>query len=213
MIIKDLELQDYLPVWQAMKSFTENRESQTQDEIWFVEHNPVYTQGRNGKAEHILASNNIPVIQTDRGGQVTYHGPGQLVMYLLINIRQINKGIRFVVHAIEQAVQDTLQDYGLNTSLKATAPGVYIDNKKIAQLGLRVKKYCTYHGLSLNIDMDLQPFQGINPCGYQNLEVVQLIDYAGPVSKTEIKEKLTHYVLEHLDHPVKTPELPWAKDI
>ena len=209
MIIKDLGLQAYLPTWEAMKSFTENRDAHTEDEIWFVEHPPVYTQGRNGKAEHLLSTKNIPVIPVDRGGQVTYHGPGQLIMYLLINIRRLNKGIRFVVHAIEQAIQDTLKDYDLNTSLKANAPGVYIESKKIAQLGLRVKKFCTYHGLSLNIDMDLRPFQGINPCGYQNLEVVQLKDYIGPVSTIAVKMKLTQYVLKHLDYPEKMPELPW----
>jgi len=209
MIIKDLGLQAYLPTWEAMKSFTENRDALTEDEIWFVEHPPVYTQGRNGKPEHLLSTKNIPVIPVDRGGQVTYHGPGQLIMYLLINIRRLNKGIRFIVHAIEQAIQDTLTDYDLNTSLKASAPGVYIESKKIAQLGLRVKKFCTYHGLSLNIDMDLRPFQGINPCGYQNLEVVQLKDYIGPVSTIAIKTKLTQYVLKHLDYPEKMPELPW----
>ncbi len=212
MIIKDLGLQDYLAVWEAMKTFTEERSKQSPDEIWFVEHPPVYTQGRNGKAEHLLSTHHIPVIQVDRGGQVTYHGPGQIVMYLLINIRRINKGVRHVVHSMEKAVLDTLNDYALDASLKGNAPGVYIHEKKIAQLGLRVKKHCTYHGLSLNIDMDLRPFTGINPCGYQNLEVVQLTDYINPVSIAKIKTQLTQYVLKHLDHPEKTPVLPWEKN-
>lgn len=171
--IKQLGLADYETVWQAMKDFTQARDENTPDEIWVVEHPPVFTLGRNGKAEHILQDSNIPVIKVDRGGQVTYHGPGQIVIYLLLDLHRRNLGIRKLVTLIEECIVSLLKDYDVNANSDPKAPGVYVDGKKIAALGLRVSKGRTTHGLSLNVDMDLQPFAYINPCGYEGLEITQ----------------------------------------
>jgi lipoyl(octanoyl) transferase len=171
--IKNLGLQDYQPVWQAMQNFTKSRDKQTHDELWIVEHPPVFTLGRNGKEEHILEKTDIPIIKVDRGGQVTYHGPGQLVVYFLLDLHRRKIGIRQLVTLIENCLVDLLAHYNIEAYSDKKAPGVYVDKKKIAALGLRVSKGCTTHGLSLNIDMDLSPFQSINPCGYENLEVIQ----------------------------------------
>ena len=159
-----------------MKDFCNNRTDTTVDEIWFVEHPAVYTQGISGKPEHILNANNIPIVQSDRGGQITYHGPGQLVMYVLLDIKRLGIGVRALVDVLELSTINVLKQYGLIANAKKDAPGVYIDEKKIASLGLRVRKGKSYHGLSLNIDMDLSPFSDINPCGYAGLEVTQLTD-------------------------------------
>lgn len=156
-----------------MKDFTELRVNDTKDEIWVVEHPPVYTLGRNGKREHILQSTDIPIIKVDRGGQVTYHGPGQLVVYILLDLHRRNFGIRQLVTLIENSIVQLLAEYNVIAYSDRKAPGVYVEKKKIAALGLRVSKGCTTHGLSLNVDMDLTPFQYINPCGYQGLEVTQ----------------------------------------
>jgi lipoyl(octanoyl) transferase len=187
--IRRLGLMDYQPVWRAMQAFTDNRDDETADEIWLVEHPPVFTQGQAGRAEHILAPGDIPVIQVDRGGQVTYHGPGQLVAYPLIDIGRLEMGVRELVTGIEQAIIDVLQSYAVEAQLLAGAPGVYIDGVKIASLGLRIRKGKSFHGLSFNIDMDLEPFQRINPCGFQGLQVTNLSAFT-KVSMAEVEDRL-----------------------
>ena len=168
---RELGLAEYEPTLQAMKDLTDTRTPQDPDQLWLLQHPRVFTQGQAGKAEHVLAAGDIPVVQTDRGGQVTYHGPGQLVMYLLLSLRETGLGIRRLVIHLEQAVIDALADYGVNAEARRDAPGVYVDGRKIASLGLRVRRGCTYHGLALNVDNDLEPFARINPCGYAGLEV------------------------------------------
>ena len=170
---KDL---DYPPVWQAMKDFTDTRTPETQDEIWLLEHTPVFTQGQAGKPEHLLFTGDIPVIQTDRGGQVTYHGPGQLVAYIMADIKRSGMGPRELVSNIEQSLVDVLAEYGVTAYPKSDAPGVYVNEEKIASLGLRIRKGFSFHGLALNIDMDLEPFRRINPCGYAGMNMTQLRD-------------------------------------
>lgn len=171
---------DYVPVWRAMQEFTAARTADSADELWLVEHPPVYTQGMNGKPEHLLDPGGIPVIQVDRGGQITYHGPGQIVVYVLIDLRRRGWGVRHLVEQMEQAVIDLLVGYGIVAQARHDAPGVYIEGKKVAALGLRVRRGCSYHGLSLNVAMDLAPFRGINPCGHAEFEVTQLRDAGGP---------------------------------
>ena len=188
-VFKNLGQQDYSEVWESMKDFTAQRDSKTKDEIWFVQHPPVYTLGLNGKNTHILNTSDIPVINIDRGGQVTYHGPGQLVVYCMINLQQRGYGVQAFVKRLQQSIQDLLLEYEIPSHLIEKAPGVYTNGKKIAALGLRVKRHCTYHGLSLNIDMDLAPFKNINPCGYPDLEVSQLSDFAVTDKMEQIIEK------------------------
>jgi lipoyl(octanoyl) transferase len=171
-----LGLSDYEPVWRQMQAHTENRRSPGDDAIWLLEHRPVFTLGMNGKPEHLLAPGEIPVLEVDRGGQVTYHGPGQLVAYLLLDLRARNLGIRGLVELLEQSVIDWLGTQGITARARRDAPGVYVDGAKIAALGLRVRRGCSYHGLSFNVDMDLEPFSRINPCGYAGMEVTQLRD-------------------------------------
>jgi lipoyl(octanoyl) transferase len=187
--VRRLGLMDYEPVWRAMQAFTDRRDENTADELWLVEHPPVFTQGQAGRAEHILAPGNIPVIQVDRGGQVTYHGPGQIVAYPLIDISRSGMGVRQLVKGIEQAIIDVLQSYGVQAQLQEGAPGVYIDGVKIASLGLRIRRGKSFHGLAFNIDMDLEPFQRINPCGFQGLKVTNLSAFT-KVSKTEVEDRL-----------------------
>lgn len=170
LVIRELGLQDYIPVWERMQHFTSERDATSPDEIWLLSHPPVFTQGQAGKAEHVLAPGNIPVIQIDRGGQVTYHGPGQLVVYLLLDLRRLDYGIRVLVDLIEESVISVLAGLGISAETRPKAPGVYVNDAKIAALGLRVRKSCSYHGLSLNVDMDLEPFNRINPCGYSGLQ-------------------------------------------
>ncbi|KPZ68752.1 MULTISPECIES: lipoyl(octanoyl) transferase LipB [Shewanella] len=188
--IRHLGRQDYESVWHAMQAYTDNRDSDSNDELWIVEHSPVFTQGQAGKSEHILNPGDIPVIQVDRGGQVTYHGPGQLVVYPLIDIKRSKLGVRQLVNNIEQSIVDMLAIYDVNAYAKADAPGVYVDERKVASLGLRIRKGCSFHGLALNVDMDLAPFQRINPCGYAGLEMVQCKALGGPQTVTEAGEKL-----------------------
>ncbi len=171
LIIRRLGQRDYLPTWRAMREFTDQRDEETLSELWVVEHPPVFTQGQAGKAEHLLGTGDIPVVQTDRGGQVTYHGPGQLVIYLLISLREAGLGIRRLVTTMEHAIIGLLEQHGIDGRARADAPGVYVDNRKIASLGLRVRRGCTYHGLALNVSNDLEPFRRINPCGHAGLEV------------------------------------------
>jgi len=179
LIARQLGLHAYQPVWQAMRAFTDKRSENTADEIWFLQHHAVFTQGQAGKAEHLLMPGTIPVVQVDRGGQVTYHGPGQLVAYLLLDLRRLDLGVRALVTVIEQSIVAVLKHYGIAANAKADAPGVYVQRTqtseaKIAQLGLRVRRGCTFHGLSLNVAMDLEPFARINPCGYQGLSVTDM---------------------------------------
>ncbi|MCF1427021.1 MAG: lipoyl(octanoyl) transferase LipB [Shewanella sp.] len=178
--VRHLGRQDYETVWHAMQYYTDNRDENSPDELWLVEHPPVFTQGQAGKAEHILNPGNIPVIQVDRGGQVTYHGPGQLVAYPLLDIKRRKLGVRQLVTDIEQSLVDLLKPYGIEAYAKANAPGVYVDERKIASLGLRIRKGCSFHGLALNVDMDLAPFLRINPCGYSGLEMIQCKALGGP---------------------------------
>jgi lipoyl(octanoyl) transferase len=171
-----LGLVDYLETWQAMQHYTDSRSSETEDQLWLLQHPPAFTQGQSGRAEHILSPGNIPVVQSDRGGQVTYHGPGQWVVYLLYDLRRCGQGVRWLVDALEETVVDLLAGYGVVAESRRDAPGVYVQGAKIASLGLRVRRGCSYHGLSLNVDMDLAPFQCINPCGFEGLTVTQVAD-------------------------------------
>lgn len=197
---KDLGLVDYLPTWQAMQQLTETRDATTPDQIWLLEHYPVFTQGQNGKPEHILAPGNIPIVQVDRGGQVTYHGPGQIVAYLLIDLRRRKLGIRKLVSAIEQSVVDLLAEYGIQAAARPDAPGVYLGDSKIASLGLRVKRGCSYHGLAFNIDMDLEPFSRINPCGLSNIKMTQVKELVDNCDLEHIKLQLLNYFSKHLGY-------------
>ncbi|MCW8926977.1 MAG: lipoyl(octanoyl) transferase LipB, partial [Xanthomonadales bacterium] len=190
MYVRRLGLVDYELVWRAMQAFTDGRDETTTDELWVVQHPPVFTQGQAGRAEHILAPGDIPVIQVDRGGQVTYHGPGQIVIYPLIDIRRLNMGVRELVKGIEQAIISVLQAYGIRAGLVEGAPGVYIDGVKIASLGLRIRKGRSFHGLAFNIDMDLEPFQRINPCGFAGLEVTQLSALVDKPDMAEVEDRL-----------------------
>lgn len=197
-IIQDLDIQPYLQTYQAMHEFTLNRNEQTLDEIWLVEHYPVFTQGKVGKPEHLLCKTDIPIVQTDRGGQITYHAPGQQIMYILFDLKRRKIGIRDIVSYLEKSVIDTLQHYGIIAFAKADAPGVYINNKKICSLGLHIKRGCTLHGLALNIDMDLGPFKNINPCGYAGLQMTQLKEYVSPIDRKKIKQLLTNNFIKQL---------------
>ena len=176
MHIENLGLRPYQEIWDAMRAYTAARDATSEDQIWLVQHPPVYTQGQAGKPEHLLAPGDIPVIQIDRGGQITYHGPGQIVMYLLLDIRRAGIGIRALVSLIEESVIGFLQEQGIHAQSRADAPGVYVDGKKIASLGLRVRGGCTYHGVALNVNMDLEPFSRINPCGLVGMQMTQLRD-------------------------------------
>ena len=175
-IVKKIGLSDYQATWQAMKDFTNSRTAETCDEIWLLQHPAVFTQGIAGKPEHLLYNTGIDLIKTDRGGQITYHGPGQIVAYLLLDIRRLKLGVRELVRSMESAVIDVLKDYHIKAVARVDAPGVYVDNAKIAALGLKIKKNYCYHGIALNVDMDLTPFSYINPCGYQGLQVTQTKD-------------------------------------
>ncbi len=197
--IKRLGLQDYQKVWQQMQDFNQHRDAETADEIWLVEHPPVYTLGLNGKREHLLSLSDIPVVETDRGGQVTYHGPGQLVVYLLLDLQRIDIGVRKVVTLLEQAMITTLSQYGIPAQAKAEAPGVYVADKKIGSVGLRVKRGCCYHGLSFNNHMDLTPFKDINTCGYPALEVTQLADLNINITTAELAVPVVHHILQTIE--------------
>ncbi len=200
MAVHHLGLQHYEAVWRDMQGFTQQRHPETPDEIWVVEHHPVYTLGLIGKQEHILKTTTIPVINTDRGGQVTYHGPGQLVIYTLLDIQRLQINIRQLVTILEQAMIGVLAQYGIMAVSRADAPGVYVQGKKIGSIGLRIKKNASYHGLSLNNAMDLQPFKYINPCGYSDLEVTQLADLGVIINTPELALLVVHAITTAL-HP------------
>jgi len=199
-VIERLGLVEYEPTWRKMQTFTDRRDAQTADEIWLLQHPPVYTLGLAGNPEHLLAPADIPVINIDRGGQVTYHGPGQLVVYPLIDLRRQNLGVRELVSALEQSVIDLAADHGIEARSRADAPGVYVDGRKLASLGLRIRRGCSYHGLAFNIDMDLEPFSRINPCGFTDLEVTQLKDLGGPTDLEQVATELEQYLLKNLKY-------------
>ncbi len=192
--------QDYTSCWEAMRQFTDQRHEETIDEIWLLEHFPVFTQGQNGKPEHLLNANDIPVVQTDRGGQITYHGPGQLMVYTLIDIKRKKWQIRQFVSQLEQAVINLLSDYQINAVSKCKAPGVYVDEKKICSIGLRVRHGCAYHGIAFNIFMDLSPFTQINPCGFANLQMTQFGALGGMKTTIEAGQALVPYLTKELGY-------------
>jgi len=199
LLVKRLGRVAYEPTFQAMQEFTATRTTATPDELWIVEHPPVYTLGQAGKPEHILRDIGIPIVKIDRGGQVTYHGPGQVVVYLLLDLPRLKIKVRELVTAIEQAVIDLLAAYDVTAERRDGAPGVYVGAAKVAALGLRIRNGCSYHGVSLNVDMDLSPFAAINPCGYAGLEVVQTKDLNIPLTAHEAGERLSQYLLQQLD--------------
>ncbi len=197
-IIRYPDLMPYLPVWHAMRAFTEQRGADTPDQLHLLQHPPVYTLGLAGKPEHVLNAGEIPVLSVDRGGQVTYHGPGQWVAYVLLDLQRRHWGVKQLVSSLEQSVIDLLAAQGISAERRDRAPGVYVNGRKIAALGLRVRRGCCYHGLSLNADMDLTPFQGINPCGYAGLAVTQLKDEGGNLTLAATGEALLAALLQHL---------------
>jgi lipoyl(octanoyl) transferase len=201
--IKALGQVDYVQTWRAMQNFTADRTADTVDEIWLVQHPPTYTQGQAGKPEHLLSQTDIPVVKIDRGGQITYHGPGQIVAYLLLDLHRWKINVRELVRLMEQAVIDLLAEYGVAAEGRVDAPGVYVGDAKIAALGLKIKKGCSYHGLSFNVDMDLSPFDNINPCGYEGLRVTQAVELGITVPWEELQAQLTqnlvHGLQRHLD--------------
>jgi lipoyl(octanoyl) transferase len=201
LIVRQLGLTDYESAWHDMQAFTESRSDNTPDELWFLEHPPVFTLGRNGKLEHLHDTGNIPVISVDRGGQVTYHGPGQMIAYPLLNIKRRQLGVQLLVRILEQAVIDLLSDYSLQAQRREQAPGVYIDNRKLAALGLRIRRGCSFHGLSLNVDMDLSPFAMIDPCGYSGLEVTQLRELGINAPMETISTQFQEHFERLLDEP------------
>jgi lipoyl(octanoyl) transferase len=201
--VRQLGLRDYEPVWHDMQAFTRQRNSQTPDELWLLQHQPVYTLGMNGKREHLLKPGEIPVVEIDRGGQVTYHGPGQLVAYTLFDLKRLDIGIRALVEALELSVIDWLGEQGIVAVARRDAPGVYVDNAKVAALGLRVKRGCSYHGLALNVDMDLEPFTGINPCGYEGMAVTCTKDLGIDRDVEEVARQWLPCLAERLGYQLK----------
>ena len=208
--VRRLGIRDYREIWQQMQDFTDNRDEHTPDEIWLVQHPAVFTQGQAWRPEHLLNPTNIPIVQSDRGGQITYHGIGQQIMYVLIDIKRHKArgndlNVRQLVSSLEQSVIRTLSDYGIDAYAKADAPGVYINEKKICSLGLRIRKGCSFHGLALNINMDLSPFHNINPCGYAGLEMCQLADFIDPQEAQcdKVSPKLIAYFTEVLGYNIQ----------
>jgi lipoyl(octanoyl) transferase len=199
-IVRRLGRVEYEPTWRAMQDFTAGRAEDTPDELWLCEHPPVFTQGLAGKPEHLLRDIGIPVVKIDRGGQITYHGPGQIVAYLLLDLRRSKLGVRELVNRIEQALIDLLAEYGVSAARLPGAPGVYVGKAKIAALGLRIKNGCCYHGLSLNADMDLAPFAAINPCGYEGMPVTQMAELCGTIDIPRVSARL----IAHLQRMLKS---------
>ena len=199
MDVRRLGRVEYEPTWRAMQEFTASRTPETPDELWIVEHPPVFTLGQAGKPEHVLEDVGIPIVKIDRGGQVTYHGPGQVVIYVLLDLARLKIKVRELVTAIEQGVIDFLAAHGVQAERRAGAPGVYVGEAKVAALGLKIKNSCSYHGLSLNVDMDLSPFAAINPCGYAGLKVTQTKNLNIPLSAHEAGERLSQHLLQQLD--------------
>jgi lipoyl(octanoyl) transferase len=196
--LRELGLQNYEPVWRAMQQFTDTRTESTRDEIWFAQHAPVFTLGLNSAPEHLLAPGDIPVVQVDRGGQVTYHGPGQLMIYPLIDIRRRGLGVRDLVTALEQSVVDLAHDYGIAAAARADAPGVYVDGVKLASIGLRIRRGASFHGMALNVDVDIEPFSRINPCGFANLAVTDFSRLGAERDIALVRDALLPHLLRHL---------------
>jgi len=199
LIVRQLGRQRYMPIWQKMQDFTDTRDENTPDEIWLVEHESVFTQGQAGKDEHLLAPGDIEVIKVDRGGQVTYHGPGQQMMYVLFNLRRLKIGVRELVTWLEECIIESLAEYGIDAYAKADAPGVYVNDSKIASLGLRVRRGCSFHGLALNVNMDLSPFLRINPCGYAGMNMVQTKELNGPQNLEAAGQGLVKHMIKKLN--------------
>lgn len=199
-LVKHLGLVEYEPTWRAMQRFTDERTPATPDEVWFLEHPPVFTLGMNSKREHLLAPGDIPVVQIDRGGQVTYHGPGQLVVYPLIDLRRAKLGIRDLVTALERAVIDYVATFGVTAECRRNAPGVYVDGRKIASVGIRVRRGASYHGLAMNVGNDLEPFGRINPCGYAGLEMTRTSELGGPDSVATVISRFQPFLLQSLGY-------------
>lgn len=201
LVVRHLGLVEYQPTLESMRQLTRDRDEQTADEFWLLQHPKVFTQGQAGKAEHLLAPGEIPVVQVERGGQVTYHGPGQLVAYLMLDLRRLDLGVRELVTAMEQSLVDLLAGYGIEAAPKADAPGVYVAGDKIASLGLRVSRGCSFHGLALNVDMDMTPFLRINPCGYAGLKMVQMRDLLPvPPAFDEVAQRLEQALRQRLGY-------------
>ena len=198
LVIRELGLQTYEPVWRAMQCFTDTREAGTPDEIWFTQHEPVFTLGLNTAPEHLLAPGDIPVIQVDRGGQVTYHGPGQLMVYPLIDLRRANLGVRDLVTALEQSVVDLVAEFGIEAASRSDAPGVYVEGVKLASIGLRIRRGSSFHGMALNVDVDLEPFSRINPCGFQGMELTDLARLGAEKEIARVRDRLLPHFLRHL---------------
>ena len=196
--IRDLGRQDYVPLWNAMQQFTDARTESTRDEIWFTEHPPVFTMGLNASKEHLLAPGDIPVVQIDRGGQVTFHGPGQLMIYPLLDLRRSAMGVRTLVTALEQSVVDLAAEFDIDAASRADAPGVYVAGEKLASVGLRIRRGCSFHGMALNVDIDLEPFSRINPCGYRELEMTDLTRLGINADLDEVWPRLLPHFLRHL---------------
>lgn len=199
MNIRNLGLTSYTAIFEEMKEFTNFRKETTDDELWLLEHEPVYTQGQAGKADHILQQNHIPIVQSDRGGQVTYHGPGQLVGYTLMDLRRKNLGIRSLVSKLEKILIQVLLNYQIKGSIRCGAPGVYVEDKKIASIGLRVKNGCSYHGIALNVSMNLKPFLDINPCGFEKLQMTQMSEYVPNICFLDVRELFVSHFLQEFE--------------
>ncbi|MDY0925020.1 lipoyl(octanoyl) transferase LipB [Pantoea trifolii] len=208
LLVRQLGQRDWQPISDAMHHFTDQRDSNTADEIWLVEHHPVFTQGQAGKAEHLLMPGDIPVVQSDRGGQVTYHGPGQQVMYVLIDVKRRKMGVRELVTALEETVIATLADYDISARARPDAPGVYVGDDKICSLGLRIRKGCSFHGLALNVAMDLAPFLRINPCGYAGMQMTQLSQLQPRVTPADVRPRL----VQHFARLSGFTQLEWQSD-
>jgi lipoyl(octanoyl) transferase len=211
--VRRLGRQPYESTWKAMSAFTDARGADTPDELWLLEHDRIFTLGQAGKMEHVLAPGDIPVLPVDRGGQVTYHGPGQIVAYPMIDLRRAKLGVRELVHKIEQAIIDTLDHWNIGAERRDGAPGVYVGEAKIAALGLRVRRGCSFHGLAFNVNMDLEPYHRINPCGYQGLAVTQVLDLGGPSRLTDVEDVLVEQFCRQFGFDARTaaptvPELP-----
>jgi len=199
--VRSLGRQEFEPTWRAMQRFTEERGADTADEIWFTEHPPVFTLGLNASREHLLAPGSIPVVQIDRGGQVTYHGPGQLMVYPLLDLKRAGFHIRGLVTALERSVVDLAREFGLEAAGRRDAPGVYVDGRKLASIGLRVRRGASYHGMALNVDVDLEPFSRINPCGFEGLEMTDLARLGVRHDLPSVAVRLQEYLLRHFSHP------------
>lgn len=199
-IVRQLGIESYQDIWQKMHDFTAKRDIDTPDELWLLEHFAVFTQGQAGKPEHLLNPSNIPVVNTDRGGQITYHGPGQLVAYPLLNLRRLGIGVKKFVNLLEQSVVDLLADYNIVAANRADAPGVYVKDRKICSIGLKISRGCSYHGIALNVAMDLKPFSQINPCGFHNLKMTQIKDFVPNINMEEVRAGISKHIIKNFGY-------------